>query len=335
MDILISIGLIVIGTLFTLIGSNMLVDGASAIAKRFNISDLIIGLTIVAFGTSSPELTVNILSALNGNTEISIGNALGSNIFNVFIILGVAAVIYPVRVQSASIWIEIPLSLLAALILGVAANDIYFDGASKNVLTRTDALSFLGFFAVFMYYTVYAARNTGEDLKDELGKEMHEELASVKVMTIEKAGLFVVGGLLGLYFGSTWMVDGAVTIATKIGLSKDVIGLTIIAAGTSVPELATSATAAYKKNSDIAIGNVVGSNIFNIFFILGITGTIKELPFTSATALIDILMTILASVLMFTFTLVGKGRMISRPEGACLIVIYIVYVGYLISTVAK
>ncbi len=342
MEILISLGLIAIGVVLTVIGSNILVDGASAIAKKFNISDLIIGLTIVAFGTSSPELAVNITSSISGKTDIAIGNILGSNIFNVFIILGIAAVIYPVRVQSASVWIEIPMSLLAALVVGVMANDIFFDAGfgdrgniiTKNVITRTDSLILLCFFAVFMYYTVYASRNTQEDLKDELGKEMHNDLAKKDLMSSGKATLFIIGGLVCLYFGSDWLVIGAVKIAKVAGLSDAIIGLTIIAAGTSVPELATSATAAYKKNSDIAIGNVVGSNIFNIFFILGLSGLINPLPFSSPTALVDILMTILSSIMMFTFTLAGKGRMISRGEGIILIVIYLAYLSYLISTVA-
>ncbi|TAE74680.1 MAG: sodium:calcium antiporter [Bacteroidetes bacterium] len=343
MEILISLGLIAIGVVLTVIGSNILVDGASAIAKKFNISDLIIGLTIVAFGTSSPELAVNIMSSISGKTDIAIGNILGSNIFNVFIILGIAAVIYPVRVQSASVWIEIPMSLLAALMVGVMANDIFFDGGfgnksnavTMNVITRTDALTLLGFFVVFMYYTVYASRNTQEDLKDELSKETHGELEGKALMSSGKATLFIIGGLVALYFGSDWLVQGAIIIAKSAGLSDAIIGLTIIAAGTSVPELATSATAAYKKNSDIAIGNVVGSNIFNIFFILGVSGLINPLPFNSPTAAVDISMTILSSIMMFTFTLAGKGRMISKGEGSVLIGIYIAYVAYLISTVAK
>lgn len=340
MEILISVGLIALGVVLTVIGSNILVDGASAIAKKFNISDLIIGLTIVAFGTSSPELAVNIMASMSGKTDIAIGNILGSNIFNVFIILGIAAVIYPVRVQSASVWIEIPMSLLAALVVGVMANDVFFDGSLitgntivKNVITRTDGMILLCFFAVFMYYTVYASRNTKEDLKDDLSIEMHEELKEKPLMTTGRATLFIIGGLVFLYFGSDWLVKGAITIAKLAGLSDAIIGLTIIAAGTSVPELATSATAAYKKNSDIAIGNVVGSNIFNIFFILGLSASISPLPFTSPTALIDILMTIFSSVMMFTFVLAGRGRMISRSEGVILITIYIGYVAYLISTV--
>lgn len=330
MDYLLNILYLIGGIGVTVFASNYLVDGASDLAKKFNISDLIIGLTIVAFGTSSPELAVNISSSLKGDTAIAIGNILGSNIFNVFIILGIAAVIYPVRVQSNSVWIEIPLSLLAAVMVGVCANDIYFDNGTKNVITRTDALALLGFFVVFMYYTFYTAQ--ANPAEDHLAVETHQELAKKPLMPLWQSGVYILVGLVGLYFGSEYMVEGAKFIAKKGGLSDDVIGLTIVAAGTSMPELATSATAAYKKNSDIAIGNVVGSNIFNIFFILGISGTIAPLPFTSATAFVDIMMTILASVLVFTFTLLGKGRMISRGEGGVLIAIYIGYVVYLLNS---
>ncbi len=326
-----NIFLLVIGVVITVFASNYLVDGASDLAKKFNISDLVIGLTIVAFGTSSPELAVNISSSMKGDTAIAIGNILGSNIFNVFIILGIAAVIYPVRVQSNSVWIEIPLSLLAAVVVGICANDIYFDGGTKNVITRTDGLILLGFFIVFMYYTFYTAQ-AGNPAEDTLAIETHNELAKKELMPLWKSGAYIGVGLVGLYFGSEWMVEGAKYVAKQGGLSDDVIGLTIVAAGTSMPELATSATAAYKKNSDIAIGNVVGSNIFNIFFILGVSGCIAPLPFTSPTAFVDIMMTILASVMVFTFTLLGKGRMISRGEGGVLIAIYIGYLWYLLSS---
>jgi cation:H+ antiporter len=326
-----SLLLLVVGVILTVVGSNVLVDGSSNLAKKFGISDLIIGLTVVAFGTSSPELAVNINAAIAGDTDIAIGNILGSNIFNVFIILGIAAVIYPISIQSNSVWIEVPLSLLAALMVGVCANDIYFDKGTANVITATDAWGFIGFFAVFMYYTVYTAKATPAN--DEYAREMEAELKSQELMPTWKALSFIILGLICLYFGSEWMVDGAKTIAKAAGLSDAVIGLTIVAAGTSMPELATSATAAYKKNSDIAIGNVVGSNIFNVFFILGISGIINPLPFKSPTATIDILMTIFSSLIVFLFAFTGRNRnVISRIEGAILIIIYIVYVSYLIST---
>lgn len=317
---LMSILFVILGTALTIFASGWLVDGASALAKRFNIPDLIIGLTIVAFGTSSPELTVNIFAAMSGKTEIAIGNILGSNIFNVFFILGIAAVIYPVAVQRNSVWIEIPLSLLAAIVVGICANDIWLDGATKSQLTRIDGLVFLCFFAVFMYYTVNVALKSNESSPEEIHK-----------MPLAKSILFIVGGLVGLFFGGKFMVDGAIDMAQYFGLSESVIGLTIVAAGTSMPELATSAMAAYKKNSDIAIGNVVGSNIFNIFFILGISSLIFPLPFRPADNE-DILMTLFSSILMFVFVFTGKGRKINRWEGIVMMVIYVIYVVYLLQT---
>jgi len=315
---------LLLGLLFTVFAANWLVDGASSLARTFNIPDLIIGLTIVAFGTSAPELTVNMIASYSGNTEIAIGNILGSNIFNVFLILGISSIIYPITVQSNSVWIEIPLSLLAALMVAFCANDILLDGAKVSQLTRIDGLVFLGFFAVFMYYTVYMAKGSTEVLDREKAEEM----------PLWKSSGLIIVGLVGLFFGGKFMVEGAIGIAHFVGLSESVIGLTIVAAGTSVPELATSITAAYKKNSDIAIGNVVGSNIFNIFFILGLSSIISPLPFVANTVLdysnIDIYMTIFSSIVLFTFVFTGRGRMISRIEGVVLTSIYIAYVVYLI-----
>jgi cation:H+ antiporter len=332
MELLWNILLIAIGVGLSVFGSGILVDGASDIAKKFGISDLIIGLTVVAFGTSSPELAVNINASISGDTEIAIGNILGSNIFNVFIILGISAIVYPISIQSNSVWIEVPLSLLAAIMVGICANDIYFDGGAINQLTRIDGLVYMGFFAVFMYYTVYTSKNTPST--DTLAQEMSSELKAHSAMPVWRSLSYIVVGLVALYFASEWLVEGAKYIAKTAGLSDAIIGLTIVAAGTSVPELATSVTAALKKNSDIAIGNVVGSNIFNIFFILGVSALINPLPFKSATATVDIAMTIFSSVIVFLFAFTGRNRnVISRIEGIVLIAIYLVYVAYLISQV--
>jgi cation:H+ antiporter len=314
---------IIVGVGLVVLGANWLVDGASSFAKKFNIPDIVIGLTIVAFGTSAPELTVNLFSAFSGNTDIAIGNILGSNIFNVFIILGIAAVIYPVSVHSNTVWKEIPLSLLAAVVVGFTANDVFFDGGDKNILTRIDGLIMLSFFVIFMYYIVLVAKQGNDGAEDEI---------QIKQLSMGVSVLYILIGLVALVGGGKLLVDGAVSFAQNLGMSEAVIGLTIVAAGTSMPELATSAVAAYKKNSDIAIGNVVGSNIFNIFFILGLTATISPLPFRAA-ANVDILMTIFASIVMFSFTLLGAGRKISRPEGVILMIIYVGYVTYLLLNV--
>lgn len=309
--------LFVVGLAFLIVGATLLVDGASSLAKKLNIPDLIIGLTIVAFGTSAPELVVNLLAGSSGQTDIAIGNVVGSNIFNVLFILGLAAMLKPVNAHINTTWKEIPLALLAALVLGICANDIFFDGAAKSQLTRTDGLILLAFFGIFMYYIVDVSLSS---------KEQGEKIST---MPLWKSIVYIVVGLTGLIFGGQWIVDGAVEMAKSAGLSEAVIGLTIVAAGTSLPELATSAVAAYRGNSDIALGNVVGSNIFNIFFILGITSTLYELPFRPE-ANIDILMNIFSSTLLFVFLFTGGGRRINRIEGGIFICIYIGYVVYLL-----
>jgi len=214
-----------------------LVDGASSIARRFNVSDLVIGLTVVAFGTSSPELFVNIIASLKGNTEIAIGNVLGSNIANTFLILGIASIIYPLTVGKGTVWKEIPLSLLAAIVLGILANDQLIDKREFSVLTRIDGLVFLSFFAVFMYYSVTIAKKI----------KGVEEYVPAKEHRFVKALLLIVFGLLGLTIGGQWIVDGAVYMALSFGMSQSLAGLTIVAIGTSLPELATSAVAAKKR----------------------------------------------------------------------------------------
>ncbi len=309
--------LFVVGLVLLVFGATWLVEGASSLAKKLNIPDLIIGLTIVAFGTSTPELVVNLLAGSSGQTDIAIGNVVGSNIFNVLFILGIAAILKPVNAQLNTTWKEIPLALLAAIVLGICANDMLFDGAAKSQLTRTDGMILLAFFGIFMYYIVDVARNS---------KEQAEQF---NVMPLWKSIGYIAVGLVGLIFGGQWIVDGAVMMAKSAGLSEAVIGLTIVAAGTSLPELATSAVAAYKGNSDIALGNVVGSNIFNIFFILGVTSTLYDLPFRPE-ANVDILMNIFTSTLLFIFLFTGSGRKINKIEGGIFICIYIGYVAYLL-----
>jgi len=311
--------LLFIGFALLIKGAGWLVDGASSIARRFNVSDLVIGLTVVAFGTSSPELFVNIIASLKGNTEIAIGNVLGSNIANTFLILGIASIIYPLTVGKGTVWKEIPLSLLAAIVLGILANDQLIDKREFSVLTRIDGLVFLSFFAVFMYYSVTIAKKI---------KGM-EEYVPAKEHRFVKALLLIVFGLLGLTIGGQWIVDGAVYMALSFGMSQSLAGLTIVAIGTSLPELATSAVAAKKKNVEIAIGNVVGSNIFNIFFVLGISSVVKPLPFNMKSN-IDVGVVILASLLLLACLFTGKKHSLDRWEGAIFVVLYTVYITYVI-----
>jgi len=311
--------LLIIGFILLIKGANLLVDGASSVGKKLNISDLVIGLTIVAFGTSSPELFVNIFASIKGNTDIAIGNVLGSNIANIFLILGVSAIIFPLAVGKGTVWKEIPLSLLAALLLGVMANDRLIDKSDTSALTRIDGLVFIAFFIIFMYYSFGIAKRI-DGIDDQLPQKQYGLLKSL---------LLIIAGLVGLGLGGNWIVNGAVQIASRLGVSQSLIGLTIVAVGTSLPELATSAVAAYKKNPEIAVGNIIGSNIFNIFFVLGLSSTIKPLPFNQSNNM-DIGAVILASLLLFLWMFTGKKRSLDRWEGMIFLILYGSYITFLV-----
>jgi len=310
-----------LGLIFLIKGADFLVDGASSIARRLNISDLVIGLTVVAFGTSMPELFVNIVASIKGNTDIAIGNVVGSNIANVFLILGVSSIIYPLAVTKGTVWKEIPFSLLAAIVLFITANDQLLDGSQLSVLTRIDGLIFLSFFIIFIYYTCSIATPI-EGMQAQVPAKHSGWLRS---------SLYIILGLAGLILGGKWIVDGAVVLATKFGMSESLVGLTIVAVGTSLPELATSAVAAYKRNADIAVGNVVGSNIFNIFFVLGISAGIKPLPFQPRNNL-DIGVVVISSLLLFLFMFTGKKRSLDRWEGLIFLICYGGFVAYHVFT---
>jgi len=308
-----------IGFVILIKGAGMLVDGSVGLARRYGISDIVIGLTIVSFGTSAPELVVNLIASLNGNSEIAMGNILGSNIVNIFFILGFSAVIYPLTVKKNTTFKEIPFALLSALVILFLGNDMLFNYEDKAELSTGDGLVLLGFFAIFLYYIFAISKGELLDEKDE---------TIVYMKPFKSIGLISIG-LVGLIFGGMWIVDGAIEIATGFGVSQSLIGLTIVAIGTSLPELATSAVAAYKKNTDIAIGNVVGSNIFNAFWILGISASINPIPVLQRSN-IDFAMNILASLLLFAFLFVGKRHMLERWQGFAFMGIYVAYVLYLI-----
>ena len=313
--------LFILGFFVLIKGADLLVDGSASIAKKLKISSIVIGLTIVAFGTSAPEFIVNIYASVQGNSGIAIGNILGSNIANILLILGISAIIYPVTAKKNTVLKEIPFSLLAVIILGLMANDMIIDGEVFSSITRIDGFVLIAFLIIFLYYT-FGITKSADDIveKDE-----------IKVFSYPKAILFIILGLTGLVFGGKWIVDGAVKIAELYNVSQSLIGLTIVAVGTSLPELATSAVAAYKKQSDIAIGNVVGSNIFNIFWILGVSGIIRPLPF-STNLNGDILMTVYASVLLFLVMFVGQKRVIERWQGVFMVTSYFAYIVFLILT---
>ena len=316
LDVIFLIG----GLALILLGANGLTDGAAAVAKRFNISDLVIGLTIVAFGTSAPELVISTMAALGGSAEMAIGNVVGSNAFNVLMIIGVTAMVLPIKVGEGILSKEIPLVILASFVLAVCANDILLDGGSSNVISRIDGLVLLGFFLIFMRYTFAIARNGGDEAEGE----------KIKEMPIWKSALFILGGLAGLVYGGQLFVDGASGIASSLGVSESIIGLTIVAGGTSLPELATSVTAALKKNSGIAIGNVIGSNLYNVFFVLGCSATISPLPMGGINN-VDMAVLIGSAILFWLVGWFFKKRTITRVEGALLVICYVAYTAYLIS----
>ncbi len=311
--------LLPIGFVLLIKGAGFLVDGASSLAKRLGISALVIGLTIVAFGTSTPELIVNIFASIDGNTDIAIGNILGSNIANILLILGISAVIFPLAVKHGTVWKEIPLALLAVIVIAVMANDAFFDGGGFSGLTRIDGFVLIAFFIIFLYYTFGISRVQAADAVE----------VTIHQYSLPRACLMVGLGLAGLTVGGKWIVDGAVALATGLGVSEAFVGLTIVAIGTSLPELATSAVAAYKKDVDIAVGNIIGSNIFNIFWILGVSAIINPLPFSSL-LMRDALMAIFATVLLFSFLFIGKRHILERWQGVSFIAFYVAYVGYLI-----
>jgi cation:H+ antiporter len=303
-------------------GASLLVDGAASIAKRFGISSLVIGLTVVAFGTSTPELVVNVVSALKGTTDIAIGNILGSNVFNIFAILGLSALIRRLPVQASTVYKEIPLSLIAALILfplGASFLSLPLDGADPASLGRIDGIILLLFFVYFLRYTFKTARSGTDNEGDP-----------VKIYGVPFSIGMIIAGLTMLVFGGKFLVDAAVEIARSFGMTERVIGLTIVAAGTSLPELATSMVAAYKKNADIAIGNIVGSNIFNIFFILSVSSVILPLPFSDGT-IIDLSVTALASMILFLAVYRHHDRHLDRRDGVLFLLCYVLYVAYLMA----
>jgi cation:H+ antiporter len=317
MNILLLIG----GLLLILLGASGLTDGAASIAKRFKIPSIVIGLTIVAFGTSTPELAVSVSSALKGSADIAIGNVVGSNIFNTLMIVGCTALFAPIVITRSTLRKEIPLCILSSIVLLICANDIFFDKSEDNVLSITDGLIMLCFFIIFLGYTFAIVSNNRTESSNE-----EEE---IKQMPIFKSTLYIIGGLCALIFGGQWFVEGASGIARGLGVSESIIGLTLVAGGTSLPELATSIVAALKKNPEIAIGNVIGSNLFNIFFVLGCSATTTPLHLSGITNF-DLLTLVASGILLWLFGLFFAKRTITRIEGSILILCYIAYTAALI-----
>lgn len=314
----------VIGIVLIIAGANYLTEGASALARRFGVSPLVVGLTIVAFGTSTPELIVSLLSALKGNSDIAMGNVVGSNIFNVLVIGGITALVAPITVTRSTVRREIPLVLLASLVLSVMALDRVFagTGATENILSRSEGIVLLCFFLIFLTYTFAIAKGDPSD--------PHTAPAPTKHYPLWLLVVFIIGGLGGLVLGGELFVDAASSIARTLGMSEGFIGLTIVAAGTSLPELATSVAAALKKEPEIAVGNIVGSNIFNIFLILGTTATVTPIRIGGVSTL-DFLVMSFSAILLYVFAVLFGQRVIKRAEGAVLFLCFVLYTAYLIA----
>lgn len=314
-----TIFLFIVGFVLLIKGADILVKGASAIASGFGVSQMMVGLTIVSFGTSMPELFVSVMSTLNGNTEIAVGNVLGSNIANILLILGISAIVFPLPLRSNTVLSEIPFSIIAILLLGFLVHSTLPGEKGQLELSRAEGLILIFFFVLFLVYVFKISRK-------EIDNPTEEEPLK---MPVPRSVIYIILGCVALFLGGKWIVGGAVYIAEYYDLSQNLIGLTIVGVGTSLPELATSAVAAYKKNTDIAVGNVVGSNIFNVLWILGVSAVIKPLPFLTINNN-DILMVLLASCLLIVALAVGKKNHIDRWNGGIFILIYILYVVYLV-----
>lgn len=316
---LVSILWLTLGLILLIKGADWLVNGASVLAKRYNVSDLAIGLTIVAFGTSAPELVVNVMASIDGYDEIVFGNIIGSNNFNLFMILGISGLIAPLAVQSSTVWKEIPLSLFAAVLLFILAND--FLGSTSPLVSRIDGFVLLSLFALFLFY-VYKQLKSDPSVQKEDTAESN--LSQLKIWGL------IVGGLAGLVIGGRFVVNNAIEIATVLGVSEKIIGLTIIAAGTSLPELATSVVAAMRKNVDIAVGNIIGSNIFNIFLILAISAFVKPINF-SPSFNSELYLLGGGTLLLFAAMFTAGRKTLDRWEAAVLLMIFLGYTVYLVA----
>ena len=307
--------LLVVGFVILIKGADWFVDGASAVAGNFKISKMLIGLTIVAFGTSAPEFAVSIKSLLSGSGDIVLGNVVGSNIFNILLILGVSACVHTLTVKNNTVKKELPITLLMSTLLFTLLSDNLFDSKITNMFTRGDGFVLLLFFLVFVYYLISLMRNKTED-------EVDEE----KLMKLPKAILLTVLGITGIVLGSNYVVDSASYIAEMLGVSQRMIGLTIIAMGTSLPELVTSVIATKKGEYDIAIGNVVGSNIFNFGVVIGLPvllfGSIPNITYN----LVDLMMMLASAALLFIFSY--NDYKIKKNEGIIFIIMFVLYYSY-------
>lgn len=302
-------------------GADWLLNGATSISQKLKVSGILVGLTIVAFGTSLPELMVTLFATAKNEQGLLVSGIVGSNITNIFLILGVGGVIYPITVKQETVWQEIPLSLLAAVALGFMASDILLDKAEVNLLSRTDSLLLLTLLIVFLYYLFSIARASRQDVQEDDKNE--PGVGNLKIAAQ------IAAGLVGLYLGGQLIVDNALLIAQDLGVSQTLVGASLIAFGTSLPELITSIVAATKKQPDIVVGNVIGSNIFNIFLILGLNGLISPIS-VSPDLGFDILLMIFAHLLLFMFLFMGQRHVLQRSQAWVFVAIYISYITFVL-----
>lgn len=312
--------LLIVGLALILVGANYLTDGSAALARRFNISEFIVGLTIVAIGTSTPELVVSVISALHGSGDMAIGNVTGSNLFNGLLILGITTLIRPVPLSSDNIKKDIPLGILASIVLLVVCCDVLLGSDLRNNIGRDEGIILLLLFVIFISYTIFSAK----------APEVEAAAEEQKPMPIWLMLIMIVGGLAALVFGGNLFQTSAVEVARALGVSESMIAITLLAGGTSLPELAASAVSAVKGKAEMAMGNVLGSNISNIFLVLGASATITPLSLSGIT-MVDLLTVLGASILLWITAFSFKRNKIDRPEAVILIVAYIAYIWYIVT----
>jgi cation:H+ antiporter len=304
--------LFILGFVILIGGATILIDGAANIGRRLGIPEGITGLTILAIGTSLPELIINVFASYNGNTDLAISNVLGSNILNILIIVGITAMIKPIPVSKHTYYRDIPISLFSVGLLFFLVQDAWGFSEGEKVVDHVDGIIFLVMLSIFLYVYYRSSRN---EKSESSGKKLKPLWLAVG---------FILAGIAGLYFGGEWIVDGAIVVATDLGMSEATIGLTIVAVATSLPELVTSVMAAIRKSPEMAIGNAVGSCIFNILLVLGVSSAISPLPFHPS-SIIDLIVVLLATVTLVVFVYTGKGRQISRVEGGLMVGMYMAY----------
>lgn len=311
--------LLVLGLGVLIKGADFLVEGASAVASRFGISALAIGLTVVSFGTSMPELFVSLTSGLQNKPDLAIANVIGSNIANVLLVLGFAAIIRPLPVRNSTVVSEIPFSLSAALLLGFLANAHLFSEYSELSISHLDGAILLFFFLLFILYVFKTSKT-----KESPVRQVVATGSAARAITL------IMTGVLGLYLGGQWVVDGAVGLARDWGVNEALVGLTIVAVGTSSPELIASAVAAYRNQTDIAVGNVIGSNIFNLLWVLGFTSSVVELPF-NVISNTDLVVVIGSSAMIILVLASSRNNTVRRSHGIVFVGLYVAYLAYVVA----